>query len=589
MEKAKKDFDAETLEKTDKKTTAFEKMNNSIKYNPIYHRLIYVASIITALIVYLAKITNSSKNPKINALQVFVVITIFFLIDILLFYIDYFMSPKVFLVFRTIEIVFFEAITAIIPNLMIIMVSLFVLLTIFMIEYMVYDTDFARDAMISRIITIAVIMLAAIAFGMRYRSETETICYVLIQLTVLFSVFAIVDLLVEANQKYHKEIFELTIENSDIQEANDKLIEYQEKIKTINEQINYQKIEMKRTNKELAQVNKEIEAQTKVLSFMISTFDIPKCMDVLADSIVETKNAKLCAVYMEPDDYISKRGNFIIKTNYSAAERRLRKDIESIYTEYKNETRESKILVGDDVTEFKFVSGTNFTALAILPLIDGKNKVYGLMIVASDKSDYFDKGLNFFEASVAEFNLSVKNTKLYLMMQDMAHKDGLTGINNRMYFMQLFESAIKKIKRKKGHISVALYDIDKFKSVNDTYGHLAGDAVIKSVAAIGNRYAEENGGFVGRYGGEEFLLVLPDKTEEEALPILEAMHEEIKNTTIRYDEDEINVNVCIGLTSYPEICNDTDMLINRADMAMYYGKEHGRGRLVVDDLELIKE
>ncbi|MBQ7706193.1 MAG: diguanylate cyclase [Lachnospiraceae bacterium] len=588
MEKAKKDFDAETLEKTDKKTTVFEKMNNSIKYNPIYHRLIYVASIITALIVYLAKITNSSKNPKINALQVFVVLTIFFVIDILLFYIDYFMSPKVFLVFRTIEIVFFEAITAIIPNLMIIMVSLFVLLTIFMIEYMVYDTDFARDAMISRIITIAVIMLAAIAFGMRYRSETETICYVLIQLTVLFSVFAIVDLLVEANQKYHKEIFELTIENSDIQEANDKLIEYQEKIETINEQINYQKIEMKRTNKELAQVNKEIEAQTKVLSFMISTFDIPKCMDVLADSIVETKNAKLCAVYMEPDDYISKRGNLIIKTNYSAVERKLRKEIESIFTEFKSGKNENQILIGEELKKFRFIGDSNLKSIALFPFADGK-KVYGLILVASDRLDFFDKGLGFYEASAAEFNLSVKNTRLYLMMQDMAHKDGLTGINNRMYFMQLFDSAIKRAKRKKANISVAMYDIDKFKSVNDNYGHLAGDAVIKTVAGIGNRYAEENGGFAGRYGGEEFLMVLPDKSVEESLPILEEMHKEIKNTIVRYEQDDISVNVCIGLTSYPDVCEDTNLLINRADMAMYYGKEHGRGRLVVDDMELIKE
>ncbi|MBQ8912724.1 MAG: GGDEF domain-containing protein, partial [Lachnospiraceae bacterium] len=177
----------------------------------------------------------------------------------------------------------------------------------------------------------------------------------------------------------------------------------------------------------------------------------------------------------------------------------------------------------------------------------------------------------------------------YLMMQDMAHKDGLTGINNRMYFMQLFDDAVKKAKRKKSSLSVALYDIDKFKTVNDTYGHLAGDAVIKTVASIGNKYAEDNGGFVGRYGGEEFLIVLPDKSEKEAFPILEAMHEEIKNTTVRHEDSVINVNVCIGLTSYPNICAEPSMLINRADMAMYYGKEHGRGRLVIDDPELIKE
>ena len=107
MEKAKNDFDAEMFEKKDKTRNTYEKMNNSIKYNPIFHRLIYAANIITALVAYLAKLTNGSKNPKLNALQVFVVLCVFFAIDILLFYVDYFMSPKVFLLFRTIEIIAF--------------------------------------------------------------------------------------------------------------------------------------------------------------------------------------------------------------------------------------------------------------------------------------------------------------------------------------------------------------------------------------------------------------------------------------------------------------------------------------------------
>ena len=588
MEKAKNDFDAEMFEKKDKIRNSYEKMNNSIKYNPIFHRLIYAANIITALVAYLAKLTNGSKNPKLNALHVFVVLCVFFAIDILLFYVDYFMSPKVFLLFRTIEIIAFEAITALIPNLMVVMVALCVLLTIFMIEYTIYDTDFDKSEMANRVIIIVVIAIASTGFGIRYRSETETICFFLIQFVMLFSAFSIVDLLVALNDKYHKKIFELTLENYDIQDSNEKLIEYQEKIESINEQINYQKIEMKRTNKELAQVNKETEAQTKVLSFMISTFDITKCMDVLAESVVDTKSAKLCAVYMEPDELISKRGNLIIKTNYSAVERKLRKEIESIFTEFKSGNKENQILIGEELKKYKFIGDSNLKSIVLFPLVDGK-KVYGLMLVASDKSDFFDKGLGFYEASAAEFNLSVKNTRLYLMMQDMAHKDGLTRINNRMYFMQLFDNAIKRAKRKKANISVALYDIDKFKSVNDNYGHLAGDAVIKTVAGIGNRYAEENGGFAGRYGGEEFLIVLPDKSVKESLPILEAMHEEIKNTIVKYEQDDISVNVCIGLTSYPDICEDTNLLINRADMAMYYGKEHGRGRLVVDDLELIKE
>ena len=587
MGKAKKELSVESGI-TDGSANSFDRMNDSIKYNPLFHRILYLANVVTALMVYLAKLTNSSKDPKLNAMHIFIILIVFFVIDFLMYRVDYFTSKNVFLVFRAIEIIVYEAIVALIPNLMIVFATLCVLVTIFSIEYMLYNTHFTKDYIFNRRFFIIIVYVASAVLGMKFRTETETICFIFTQIGMIFASFTIVDMIISINEKNERKIFKLTLEVSDIQDTNEKLIEYQKKIESTNEQINYQRIEMQRTNKELAQVNKETEAQTKVMSFMASTFDIAKCIDVLTDSIMDTKLPKLCAIYTEPDEYINAHGNFTVKTNYTSVERRLRKDIEQIYTDFKSSTHKSNIYSETELVQFKFIGDANINSVAILPLAEGK-KIYGIMIIASDNAEFFDKGLNYYEASVAEFNISVKNSKLYLMMQDMAHKDGLTGINNRMYFMQLFDAAVKKAKRKKSSLSVALYDIDKFKSVNDTYGHLAGDAVIKTVASIGNKYAEENGGFVGRYGGEEFLIVLPDKSEKEALPILETMHEEIKNTIVKHEQDNIKVNVCIGLTSYPNICDEPNMLINRADMAMYYGKEHGRGRLVIDDTELIKE
>lgn len=587
MGKAKKELDVES-DITDGLANSFDRMNDSIKYNPLFHRILYLANVVIALMVYLAKLTNSSKDQKLNAMHVFIILTVFFAVDFLMYRVDYFSSRKIFLIFRAVELIAFEIIVALIPNLMIIFAALCVLVTIFSIEYMLYNTNFTKDYIFNRRLFIIIIFVASAVLGMKFRTETETICFILTQIGIVFAAFTIVDMIVSINEKNERKIFKLTLEVSDIQDTNKKLIEYQEKIESTNEQINYQRIEMQRTNKELAQVNKETEAQTNVMRFMASTFDISKCIDVLTDSIMETKQPKLCAMYTEPDEYINKHGNFTVKTNYTSVERRLRKDIEQIYSDFKANVHKSKIYTETELFQFKFIGDANINAIAILPLSDGK-EIYGIMMIASDNEEYFEKGLNYYEASVAEFNISVKNSRLYLMMQDMAHKDGLTGINNRMYFMQLFDAAVKKAKRKKSSLSVALYDIDKFKTVNDTYGHLAGDAVIKTVASVGNKYAEENGGFVGRYGGEEFLIVLPDKSEKEALPILETMHEEIKNTVVKHDQDNIKVNVCIGLTSYPSICEEPNMLINRADMAMYYGKEHGRGRLVIDDPELIKE
>ena len=160
------------------------------------------------------------------------------------------------------------------------------------------------------------------------------------------------------------------------------------------------------------------------------------------------------------------------------------------------------------------------------------------------------------------------NEKLY--------KDVLTGVYNRLYFEE-------EIKMWTGNAGIVVIDVDDFKLCNDTYGHLAGDKVIKMVASIDDKFARAHGGFACRYGGEEFLLVLPGYDETQALPILEEMHKEIQTTIVQYDDKEIPVNVCIGLSAYPTICRDTNILVNRADKSMYYGKKHGRGRLVVDN------
>jgi diguanylate cyclase (GGDEF)-like protein len=172
-----------------------------------------------------------------------------------------------------------------------------------------------------------------------------------------------------------------------------------------------------------------------------------------------------------------------------------------------------------------------------------------------------------------------ENKKFEQRLLVQSRMDALTKICNRGYG----EAQIEKLLKAKKNGMFLLFDVDKFKHINDTYGHLAGDKVIKMVASIDDKFARAHGGFACRYGGEEFLLVLPGYDETQALPILEEMHKEIQTTIVQYDDKEIPVNVCIGLSAYPTICRDTNILVNRADKSMYYGKKHGRGRLVVDN------
>ena len=142
---------------------------------------------------------------------------------------------------------------------------------------------------------------------------------------------------------------------------------------------------------------------------------------------------------------------------------------------------------------------------------------------------------------------------------------------------------MEKTLRQQKALTVALFDIDKFKRINDTYGHLVGDEVIKKIASITAHAIEETElGFICRYGGEEFVIALPDMSVEQALPIIQKLHTEIATTAVEAYGHVVTMNVSIGVSAYPELCDDVNQLIKRADWSMYYAKEHGRGQIKVD-------
>lgn len=517
-----------------------------------------------------------------------IILFIFSMLDAIAFRKNYWNSTKAFIILKYIELAAYSVIQAFIPVDIMAFPIMLILTMLMSVEFIIHGSEYERSTVFVRKMMIVAPVTLNLIISVGTRTESVWFCYFLIQFIAVLMVYFIVDWFVAVNANYESINRKISMEKTNIENINEKLIEYQNRVKSINEKINYQKIDLTRAMTELEQANTEIESQTEVMKYMASTFDVPKCINVITDAIMDVKKPKLCALYIDKNVYMNKFESYIIKSNYTSMQRRLRKDIEGIYHDVVDNKRESRIIKENDLKEYRFIGDANISTMAILPLGD-ENEKYGIMIVCSDDKAFFDKGLNYYETCIVEFNVAIKSTKLYLKMQDMARKDGLTGIYNRIYFNELFEKVSREAVAKKKPISVALFDIDKFKRVNDTYGHLVGDLVIKMVASVGQKYAEKYKGFASRYGGEEFLLVLPGYDENAALKILEAMHEEIINTKVEHDNVSINVNVCIGLSSYPNICSDTNILVSRADKAMYYGKRNGRGRLVIDNPEIDKD
>jgi len=161
--------------------------------------------------------------------------------------------------------------------------------------------------------------------------------------------------------------------------------------------------------------------------------------------------------------------------------------------------------------------------------------------------------------------------------------DGLTGIPNRRHFTEHAEIELRRAKRNKTPLAVAMLDIDYFKLFNDNYGHLAGDECLKQVAsAIDNRLRRAND-LAARYGGEEFVCLFPDTDEDGACTICSAILSSVRDLKIdhRFSKNADIVTISIGCVSLvPDKDESLDHLIQMADERLYQAKHAGRNQVV---------
>ena len=240
-----------------------------------------------------------------------------------------------------------------------------------------------------------------------------------------------------------------------------------------------------------------------------------------------------------------------------------------------------------DTEKYEFVRDSEVASLLIIPLMNGEEIIGGLYI-ADSKYDAFTDNVPFFEATVSSINLAVENSNLYAKLEQLAIKDELTGIYNRRYLNQICDRCIYEALRDKTPLSVALFDIDKFKNINDSYGHLFGDDALKLVASMASELAENVGGIVGRYGGEEFVVLFPNRSLSSTYEVVKEFHQAIRATKLFYGMESVQVRVSIGISSFPETCQNPTDLLNYADWAMYYSKENGRDQITIDS-SIIRE
>jgi diguanylate cyclase (GGDEF)-like protein len=181
--------------------------------------------------------------------------------------------------------------------------------------------------------------------------------------------------------------------------------------------------------------------------------------------------------------------------------------------------------------------------------------------------------LNFSEAT----NLTIEKNRF----EERAFHDELTQIYNRAYFNEILQKELAKETRTHEPLSFVIFDIDKFKNFNDTYGHQMGDTILKELAAIVKSHSRASDTFA-RWGGEEFVLILPNTSLENAFKVAQSLREHI---TKHIFTDNLHVSCSFGVSLYRD-GEDVKSFLHRADDALYKAKANGRDRVEIEEEQL---
>ena len=167
-------------------------------------------------------------------------------------------------------------------------------------------------------------------------------------------------------------------------------------------------------------------------------------------------------------------------------------------------------------------------------------------------------------------------------LEEEAHQDAKTGLLSARRFMELFNEEVDKVERSGRLLSVLMCDLDLFRNVNNTYGHLAGDEVLQAVAALLKR-AFRSEDLVGRFGGEEFVVLLRSTDSADAAIVAERVRREVKNAdfVVSAASEPLKLTISIGVASFPEAVHDARNLLHDADLAVYRSKLSGRDRVTI--------
>lgn len=229
---------------------------------------------------------------------------------------------------------------------------------------------------------------------------------------------------------------------------------------------------------------------------------------------------------------------------------------------------------------------SNTKSLLCAPLI-AKGEVIGVINITNKKHDklFNQKDLEFITSLANQAAIAIDNAKLY----ELATKDGMTKLYIYRHFYTLLENEIRRCARYKRNMSLIMMDIDNFKRINDTYGHLTGDTILKRLAAVLQETVRKID-IPARYGGEEFVVILPETDKKDACVIAERIRKNVSQIVVKVNETEtLSPTISMGVAQYSTDAQEAKELINAADTALYFSKHNGKNMVATYEKDECKK
>ena len=230
-----------------------------------------------------------------------------------------------------------------------------------------------------------------------------------------------------------------------------------------------------------------------------------------------------------------------------------------------------------------FVSRQPMVSFLGVPLVFG-NTACGLIALYSAQPSHFSDEEERVAALFAnQAAIALENSRLFAEVSRLANTDSLTGVWNRHHFFEQADKEFRRALRYHRALSVIMFDIDHFKQVNDRYGHLAGDQVLKALSGAVQKTIRDVD-LLCRYGGEEFLIVLPETDLEPAREGAERLRREVEELVVQTDAGPVHVTISLGVAALrDESGPNLERLISRADDALYAAKAAGRNKVMAEN------